>query len=70
METLDLRALPPPEPLERVLCEVETRPAGAIFCVVLRHEPHPLFALLRQAGCTWRGEAIEHGYKLTITIGR
>ncbi len=67
MDTLDLRELSPPEPLERVLREVETRPPGAIFCVVLRHEPHPLLPLLRQAGCTWRGEPIDGGYKLTIT---
>lgn len=67
MDTLDLRGLAPPEPLERVMREATERPPGDTFAVVLHHEPHPLFAFLAQLGCTWRGASVEDGYRVIIT---
>ena len=67
MDTLDLRGLAPPEPLERIMHEATERPPGDTFAVVLHREPHPLFAFLAQLGCTWRGTPVEGGYRVTIT---
>ncbi len=67
MDTLDLRGLAPPAPLERVMQEATERPPGDTFEVVLHHEPHPLFALLAQLGCSWGGAPIDGGYRVTIT---
>lgn len=67
MDTLDLRGLAPPEPLERALQEATDRPPSTTFAIVLHHEPHPLFPFLAQLGCTWLGTVVEDGYQLTIT---
>lgn len=52
---LDLRGLPAPEPMERVLDALDALPAGAALRVLLPHEPYPLYRLLARDG--WIHEA-------------
>jgi uncharacterized protein (DUF2249 family) len=48
---LDVRGLPPCEPLERVLDALQTLPPDATLVVHLHREPFPLYALLPGLGC-------------------
>jgi len=52
---LDLRALPAPEPLERVLDALDRLAPGAALRVLLAREPHPLYRMLEREG--WRHRA-------------
>jgi hypothetical protein len=47
---LDVRELPAPEPLERVIAALENLGAGEVLMVLLRREPWPLFPILADAG--------------------
>jgi uncharacterized protein (DUF2249 family) len=47
---LDLRGLPAPEPMERVLDALERLPEGQALRVLLPHEPYPLYRLLERDG--------------------
>ncbi|MBI5512525.1 MAG: DUF2249 domain-containing protein [Deltaproteobacteria bacterium] len=49
--SLDVRDLPPCEPLERVLAALQTLPAGDVLVVTIHREPFPLYALLPRLGC-------------------
>lgn len=53
-----MSALPPPEPLERVLDALADLPAGDRLLVRHRREPFPLYDILRRMGYAWctRGE--------------
>jgi hypothetical protein len=51
---VDLRGLQPPEPIVRILNELE-RGAGAPLRVILPHEPVPLYSLLRERGYRYSG---------------
>ena len=57
--SLDVRALPPPEPLERILEALDRLPEGGRLRVWHRREPFPLYDLLRRMGYAWEtsGEA-------------
>jgi len=67
---LDLRDLEPPEPLMRVLNAIEREPDKPLT-VVLRHEPFPLYDLLRQRGCRYRGGMrADGGFELVIEPGQ
>lgn len=48
---LDVRGLPPCEPLERVLDALESLPRGDVLVVDIHREPFPLYALLPDLGC-------------------
>lgn len=63
---LDARALPPPEPLERVLDLLADLPNGDR--VVLRHrrEPFPLYDMLRQMGYRWTVDGEDGDYRILI----
>lgn len=50
---LDVRELPPPEPLERVLETLSTLEPGQHVRMVLGREPHPLYRILRRNGYAW-----------------
>jgi uncharacterized protein (DUF2249 family) len=66
---LDMRDLEPPEPLMRILDAIEREP-GKTLTVVLRHEPFPLYELLRQRGCRYRGQTrADGGFELVIEPG-
>ena len=47
---LDVSELAPPEPMERILAEVESLAPGEYLRVLHRREPWPLFPLLEQRG--------------------
>lgn len=56
---LDLRDLPPPEPLERILDALADLPAGDCLRVRLPMEPMLLYPMLRTMGMRWVREACE-----------
>jgi hypothetical protein len=63
---VDLRGLEPPQPIVRILDALERAP-DAPLRVVLPHEPHPLYDLLRRRGCEWSGsQRADGGFELTI----
>jgi uncharacterized protein (DUF2249 family) len=51
---LDLRALPAPEPMERVLDALDALADGDELRVLLAREPHPLYGVLARMGYRWR----------------
>ncbi|ATP29096.1 hypothetical protein CR207_12205 [Chromobacterium violaceum] len=64
---LDLRALPPPEPMDIVLHQAEQLAAGQSVRFVLPHFPTPLLPLLdRMAGLAYRFELSGDGGVLLI----
>ena len=58
---LDLRDLPPPEPLERILDAVADLPAGDRLKVRLPMEPVLLYPMLRTMGMAWERQSGEGG---------
>ncbi len=63
---LDLRGLQPPEPIWRILDELQRAPHAGLR-VILPHEPQPLYGLLRERGFRWSGKPREEGgYELFI----
>lgn len=65
-EVLDVRALIPPEPLERVLDAVADLKAGGRIWVLHRREPFPLYDLLRTMGYSWHTRGGEDGFEILI----
>lgn len=51
---LDARAMDPPEPLVRTVAALEALGAGDRLRLRVRHEPHPLYRILRNDGFDWR----------------
>lgn len=51
---LDARELEPPEPMVQVLEALETLAPGHRICLLLRREPHPLYAILESSGFSWK----------------
>ncbi len=51
---LDVSALEPPEPLERVLAAVAELQPGERLRILHRREPFPLYELLERDGFTYR----------------
>jgi uncharacterized protein (DUF2249 family) len=64
---LDVRGLPPPEPLERVLAALTTLAPGDRLKLLIDIEPRPLYLMLDRNGLGHRTEpgAIS-GYEVTI----
>lgn len=63
---VDLRGLVPPQPVVQILQALDNAP-DAPLRVVLPHEPHPLYDLLRRRGFAWSGAPrADGGYELTI----
>ncbi len=56
--SLDLRGLPPPEPMTRILDELARLAPGARLRALLPHEPLPLYPLLEQRGYAWQVTAL------------
>jgi len=64
---IDGRGLSPPEPLERTLAALERLPAGDELTVLLECRPHPLFAILKRTGYSWRETVLDDGtYEIRI----
>jgi len=51
---LDVRDLAPPEPLERVLVELQALRDAQYLRARLPREPYPLYPLLQEFGYLWR----------------
>ena len=63
---LDLRGLEPPQPIVQIFEALKRAPEQPLK-VVLPHEPHPLYGLLREQGFAWSGAArADGGFELTI----
>jgi uncharacterized protein (DUF2249 family) len=52
-QRLDVSALEPPEPLERILDALADLPAGDWLRVRHRREPYPLYGMLRNMHYHW-----------------
>jgi hypothetical protein len=50
---IDGRGMEPPEPLERALQALQTLAEHDELLLLLYCQPHPLYGLLKQRGCTW-----------------
>lgn len=55
-ETLDVRGMEPPEPLERILSMIGDFKPGDELTVVIDCEPIPLFRILKLNGFDYRSE--------------
>lgn len=66
---LDLRALPAPEPIDRVLDTLDRLHGYAELQVLLEREPRPLYPILARMGYAWRAEWRQDGACL-VAIGR
>lgn len=53
---LDVRGLPPCEPMERILAAIETLAPGQSLLATISREPRPLLPMLEQRGFVWRIE--------------
>ena len=58
---LDVRDLEPPEPLERILDELEHLDADDRLRARLRREPFPLYGFLQRLGYAWKTERTGEG---------
>jgi uncharacterized protein (DUF2249 family) len=58
---LDLRHLPPPEPMQRILDALEVLPPGACLHALTPHRPGPLLPMLEQQGYAWRLDDLDGG---------
>lgn len=64
---LDVRGLPPPEPLEHVLDALDTLAPGEQLCMLIEREPHPLYRILAGNGYCHRTTAHAAGqYEVRI----
>ena len=65
--TLDVRGLPPPEPIERVLEAIDGFEEGDTLRLVIDCMPHPLFRILERNGYRHRETpGTESLYEITI----
>lgn len=65
-ETLDLRGLPPPEPLVRALEAVEALPEGDELIVVTERRPVHLLPLLLERGVEVTVRELADGHEIRI----
>ncbi|MFZ7096744.1 DUF2249 domain-containing protein [Luteimonas dalianensis] len=65
---LDLRDLPPPEPMDRILDAVQALRPGEHIEALTPFWPAPLLPVLEQHGCSWRREPVTSGEYARITI--
>lgn len=67
--SLDLRQLPPPEPMERILDALNALAPGARLRALTPMRPAPLLPMLEQAGFTFHIEDAAQGHAV-VTIWR
>lgn len=64
---LDVRHLPPPEPMERILLGLRVLEGDRELRVLIHREPFPLYKVLAERGFAWRiTELPELGFELVI----
>ncbi|MRN67354.1 DUF2249 domain-containing protein [Brucella sp. 10RB9213] len=71
LQHLDCTDMDPPEPLVRILAEVENMSAGEVLFALLHREPLFLFPELENRGHQWVGNFDETGktYRIMIRVG-
>ena len=68
-ETLDVRGMEPPEPLERILAIIRDFKPGDTLTVVIDCEPIPLFRILTLNGFDYRSEpGTSSRYEISIRV--
>ena len=65
-EVLDLRGLPPPEPLVRALEAAEKLPAGGEVVVLTERRPAHLLPILHERGLTVSARELPDGHETRI----
>jgi uncharacterized protein (DUF2249 family) len=65
-QTIDVSALPAPEPLERILDALADLPPEDRLCVIHHREPYPLYDLLRRMGYRWETQNEVERYRILI----
>lgn len=63
---LDLRGLPPPEPLERTLDGLNDLAPGDRLVVSLHRQPYPLYNLLGPMGYRWEATEVDGHWQVCI----
>lgn len=58
---LDVRGLPPPEPLEQILAQLGCMEPGRRLRALISREPLPLYPLLAERGYDWHVVDLEEG---------
>ncbi|MDA8093634.1 MAG: DUF2249 domain-containing protein [Betaproteobacteria bacterium] len=59
---LDVRLLPPPEPMERILEALPDIEAGGALRMIHHREPFPLYGILAQRGYAWHVRRMGEGH--------
>jgi uncharacterized protein (DUF2249 family) len=67
--SVDVRFLPPPEPLEKILASLDELPCGEELHVRIHREPMLLYPILERRGFSRDVRALEDG-TFEIVIGR
>lgn len=68
MLELDVRGLPPPEPLKNIMHALQMLPTGETLQVLIHREPYPLYERLRGSGYAWQTTALADGsYAILIS---
>jgi uncharacterized protein (DUF2249 family) len=58
---LDVRGLPPPEPFELIIRELQKLSAEDSLYVYIHREPYPLYDVLLDGGYTWQTTELKDG---------
>ncbi len=66
---LDLRQLPPPQPMQCILDALDVLAPGMRLIALTPHRPGPLLPMLEQQGYAWRIDDLDDG-SARITIWR
>ncbi|MDA8225431.1 MAG: DUF2249 domain-containing protein [Betaproteobacteria bacterium] len=66
---IDVRGLEPPEPMLKVLHELDSLPAGQVLHMIHHREPFPLYTALEESGFHYRTETGAPG-RVDILIWR
>ena len=62
MQTIDARNMQPPEPFERVIDALSSLPLGEEICLLVPHEPRPLYRFLANNNYTWTATQAAEGH--------
>jgi len=63
---LDLRGLPAPQPMERILASLHTLPAGQRLLALTPLYPAPLLPMLEHMGFAWDVHGLADGARLVV----
>lgn len=66
---IDVRGLEPPEPMLKVLDELDSLPAGQVLHMIHHREPFPLYTALEELGFRYRTDMDVPG-RIDILIWR